>query len=288
MGNETGFFPGNSRKEETMNTIRQLRESGRSHHSVRFPHHPEKPGRRGSHFSLIELLIVIAIIAILASLLLPALQAAREKANALSCMNNLKTLGMGMGSYLNDSGDDLPPFREKANFHSAYWIQALLGYDSNLQEVSGHYIPSQTLGCPAMTSKMTLKKAAKDHLPQYAVNAYILTHSLALDGSTSNEMRAGKHSKIRNASEKYFFIDVWRNTGNSPLTIDRSEGWYRIGGWAQYDTDYGTVALRHQSRANVLYTDFHASSLPGNLSDPHTMLFNLAGWNERKAHFFPF
>lgn len=271
-----------------MDTIRKNRETDRKFPSVCFPCRAERAVRKRNRFSLIELLIVIAIISILASLLLPALQAAREKANAISCMNNLKTLGMGMGTYLNDSGDDLPPFRERTNYHSAYWIQALLGYDSHGEESSVHYIPYSTLGCPAMEKKMNLEKAAVEHLPHYAVNAYILTHSLAMDGSTSNETRAGKHSRIRNPSEKYCFLDVWRNTGNTPLTIDRTEGWYRIGGWAQYDTDYGTVALRHQSRANVLFADFHVSSLPGNLSDPHTGLFSLTGWNERKQHFFPF
>ncbi len=59
-------------------------------------------------FTLVELLITIAIIGILAALLLPALNQAREKARSILCGNNLKTLGLSTGQYINDSGDYFP------------------------------------------------------------------------------------------------------------------------------------------------------------------------------------
>jgi prepilin-type N-terminal cleavage/methylation domain-containing protein len=59
-------------------------------------------------FTLIELLVVIAVVAILATIAYPVYTGVLERAKVTKDMNNLRQLGLGMQTYLNDNDQVLP------------------------------------------------------------------------------------------------------------------------------------------------------------------------------------
>ena len=95
----------------------------------------QRANRRATGFTLIELLVVIAIIAILAAMLLPALSAAKQRAQAVRCLSNVKQMSLACVMYPGENNGLMVPdlaqkFGPPDPADTGAWILNLLDYYS--------------------------------------------------------------------------------------------------------------------------------------------------------------
>ena len=206
-------------------------------------------------FTLIELLIVISIIAILAAMLLPALNVAREKAHAVSCMNNQKQVGYIMRSYLDDWKEQImiSPMNSIGTTDTGWlYLPKECGYlPSNLKFI---LCPKYPCSDPANGNFSSWMKVSYGILNGNGGDSYYRTYLAEYRSDASYDFRK---TRIPSA----FFIageSLQVDPGNAVPLYRRS---MRSNLYLQTKDGTTRPVFAHANRSNLLMLDGHCETL---------------------------
>ena len=213
-------------------------------------------------FTLIELLVVIAIIAILAAMLLPALNKARTWAKTIKCANTLRQYAMCNHLYAKDSDDYAVPVSTP---YQLVWTSNKgfrRYFDGGTSFVERRYPIG--LICPAATRALNDPDNARYGGPKvdlsYGMSGWHNSDPYA-GRPAEKHVIAWKMPRMVHPSSSMLFADglIYNiyNLDPGPVSWLSGGGGYYIRG----EDTVGSVAYRHNLRANVVMFDGHVETM---------------------------